>query len=386
MKKWIFVVLLCGFFGAEAGGKIYAAEQGDVTATQDVFQTIYDSVPLEEVENVLQELKDEQMDFSFQQYVDKVIQGEAELSLQGIGEEIKTCVSREFQVNQHTIYRLLLCGILSGVFLNFATSAYEKEMSQTGFYLIYFFVVTILLGGFLEASTVAKTVLDRVLVFMKALVPSFSIALTWSAGSATSMAFYQAALATMAIVEQVLVGIFLPLVQVYFLISIANPLMDGKFARMADLVRSLIRFGTKTILMVMIGHQGIQGLITPALDGVKRGTLFRTASSLPGVGNVFGGVTDTIIGSGVLIKSAIGVGGLVAICVLCIVPLVRLWVFTITYKGLAAFTQPVTDKRLVLVFQSAADSGRLLVHIVFMTAVMFLLTLTIIIAATNHVY
>ena len=299
--------------------------------------------------------------------------------------EIKECVLQELETNQQNIYRLLLCGILAGIFLNFATSTYEKEMSQTGFYLIYFLAVTIMVTGFVEASSVAKTVLERVLVFMKALIPSFSVALTWSSGSATSMAFYQTALATIGIVEQVLVQIFLPLVHVYFLISVVNPLMEGRFARMADLVRSLIQFGTKTILMVMIGHQGIQGLITPALDGVKRGTLFRTASSLPGVGNVFGGVTDTVIGSGVLIKSAIGVGGLVAICVLCLVPLARLWVFTIIYKGLAAFTQPVTDKRLVSVFQSAADSGRLLVHIVFMTAVMFFLTLTIIIAATNRV-
>ena len=135
----------------------------------------------------------------------------------------------------------------------------------------------------------------------------------------------------------------------------------------------------------MIGHQGIQGLIMPALDSVKRSAVFKTASSMPGVGNLFGSVTDTVIGTGVLIKSAIGVGGLVAVCIICIVPLVKLAVFTVVYKGLAAFSQPVTDKRIVSVFQSTADSGRLLLHIVFMTAVMFLVTLTIVIAATNRI-
>lgn len=123
----------------------------------------------------------------------------------------------------------------------------------------------------------------------------------------------------------------------------------------------------------------------PALDGVKRSTVFRTASSLPGVGNLFGGVTDTVIGTGVLIKSAIGVGGLIAVCVICIAPILKLGVFTVVYRGLAAFAQPVTDRRIVSVFQSTADSGRLLLHIVFMTAVMFLVTLTIIIAATNRI-
>ncbi len=384
MKKWILLILLCQGIRIWGGQEVWAAEQEMQPEAQETFDTIYESIPLDEVEVVLQELNEEKMDFSIRQYVDDVIQGETELSLEGIGNEIKQYVGQEFEENKGTICRLLLCGILSGVFLNFSTSLYEKQMGETGFYVIYFFAVTIMLAGFLEASSVASEVLERVVVFMKVLVPSFSVALTWSSGSVTSMAFYQVALASIGIAEQVLVKVFLPLVQVYFLIRMVNPLMDGRFTRLAALVRSFIQVGTKGILMVMIGHQGIQGLIAPALDGVKRGTLFRTASSLPGVGNVFGGVTDTVIGTGVLIKSAIGVGGLVAICILCIIPLVRLWVYTVTYKGLAAFTQPVTDHRIVSVFQSAADSGRLLVHIVFMTAVMFLVTLTIIIAATNR--
>lgn len=139
------------------------------------------------------------------------------------------------------------------------------------------------------------------------------------------------------------------------------------------------------MLAVMIGHSGIQGLIMPALDGVKRSSLFRAANSIPGVGNMFGGLTDTVIGTGVLIKSAVGVGGLIAVCIICIAPIVKLGVFTVIYKGLAAFAQPVTDKRLVSVFQSTADGGKLLLQLVFMTAVMFLVTLAIIVAATNHV-
>ncbi len=380
MRKWIVVLLV--FQGIIMCGDttICAAEK---EVQQETFDTIYESIPLEEVENVLQELKEEPMNFSFQAYVEGVMRGEEELSMECILSEVKQCIGQEVEHHRKTIYRLLLCGILAGIFLNLSSSMYEKQMSQTGFYVIYFLATTILVAGFVEATEVAENVLQRVLTFMKVLVPSFSIALTWSAGSVTSTAFYQAALATIGIVEEVLVKVFVPSVEIYFLIRLVNPLMDGRFTRMASLVRSVILLGTKGILMLMIGHQGIKGLITPALDHVKRGTVFRTASSLPGVGNVFGGVTDTVIGTGALIKSAIGVGGLIAICVLCVVPLVRLWVFTIMYKALAAFTQPITDSRIVSVFQSAADSGRLLVHIVFMTAVMFLITLAIVIAATN---
>lgn len=381
MKRWLGFMILLFVFAVENKGVVKAME---TPKGQENVQTIYDSIPLEEVEDVLQELKEEEVGFSFEEYVDKVVRGDATLSLDEIAGQVREYVCQELTTNKQTILRLLLCGILAGVFLNFSSSLYEKQMGQTAFYVIYFFAAGIMAAGFVEAACVAQNVLERVLTFMKVLVPAFSISLTWSAGSSTSMAFYQAALAAISIVEQLLAGVFLPLVQVYFLLRMVNPLLDGRFTRMAALVRSFICFGTKIIFMVMIGQQGIQGLITPALDQVKRGTLFRTASSIPGVGNVFGGVTDTVIGTGVLIKSAIGVGGLMAICVLCIVPLIRLWCFTMMYKSLAAFVQPVSDQRIASVLQSAADSGRLLVHIVFMTAIMFLVTLSIVIAATNY--
>lgn len=363
-------------------GEDASAQERELT---DVYNTIYDSIPLEDVEEILQEMKTEEIDFSIRGYVSQVVRGDGELSLTGIADYIKSYVALQLKQNKNTFIRLILYGILSGIFLNFSTSLYERQMGETGFQIIYFLVVTMILGGFSSAFSVAGEVLGNIMEFMRALVPSFSVALTWSSGSAASMAFYQAALFAIAISENLIHQIFLPVVQVYFLVSILNPLSNWRFTKFAALIRSFVRIGTKTMLAVMIGHSGIQGLIMPALDGMKRSSLFRAANSIPGVGNMFGGLTDTVIGTGVLIKSAVGVGGLIAVCIICIAPIVKLGVFTVIYKGLAAFAQPVTDKRLVSVFQSTADGGKLLLQLVFMTAVMFLVTLAIIVAATNHV-
>lgn len=375
---------------AEAGIAPGAAETGNAPGAAEagrdgVYDTIYDSIPLHEVEEMLQDMKDDGVEFSVQEYVDRVMEGDAELSVAGMGEYVKEYVADQMEKNKSVFIRLILYGVLSGIFLNFSTSLYEKQMGETGFQIIYFLVVTVLAGGFFSAFAVAGDVLRNIVEFMKVLVPSFSAALTWSSGSTTSMAFYQTALYTIAIAENLLANMFLPVVQIYFLISILNPLLGWRFTRFAALIRSFVRIGTKTLLAVMIGHQGIQGLIMPALDSVKRSSVFRATSSIPGVGNVMGGVADTVIGMGVLIKSAIGVGGLVAIILICTAPVIRLGIFTVMYKGLAAFSQPVTDRRIVSVFQSTADSGKLLLYMVFITAVMFLVTITIVMAATNIV-
>lgn len=371
---------------AAAAGTAQVEMENGAAGGSSVYDTIYDSIPLDEVETILQEMKEQGIEFSVRDYVHQVMNGNGELSLGGIQAYIREYIQEQLEKNKSTFIRLILYGILSGVFLNFSTSMYEKQMGETGFHIIYFLAVTIIVGGFLSAFHVAGKVLENVVDFMRALVPSFSVAVTWSTGSAASLAFYQTALYAIAIADNIMIGIFLPVVQVYFLISILNPLSNWRFTKFAALMRSFVRIGTKTLLAVMIGHQGIQGLIMPALDGVKRSSLFRAANSIPGVGNVFGGVTDTVIGTGILIKSAVGVAGLVAVCIICLMPMLRLGVFTVVYKGLAAFAQPVTDKRLVSVYQSVADSGKLLLQLVFMTAVMFLVTLAIVIAATNVVF
>ena len=133
----------------------------------------------------------------------------------------------------------------------------------------------------------------------------------------------------------------------------------------------------------MIGYQGIQGMLVPVMDKVKNNAVWQTAKGLPGVGNTVGSVMDTLLGSGVLIKSAIGIGGVIGICVLCVYPLLKLLVFTLVYKVGSAVIQPVSDGRVVAILQSAATSGKILLLYVLAGALMFTLSITIVLVCTN---
>ena len=197
--KWIWLLFFCVVLQPRADVQaeavleekeiLVAASNGE-QRTEDVYDTIYDSIPLDEVEEILQELKADEIDFSVREYVDQVLQGNAELSLAGIGEYVRQYLSEQLEHNKTTFIRLLLYGILSGVFINFSTSLYEKQMGDTGFQIIYFLVASVLFAGFFSAFAVAGEVLKNIVDFMRALVPTFSVALTWSSGSATSIAFF----------------------------------------------------------------------------------------------------------------------------------------------------------------------------------------------------
>ena len=92
----------------------------------------------------------------------------------------------------------------------------------------------------------------------------------------------------------------------------------------------------KTVLACVVGLNVIQGLISPAVDSVKRSALTRGVEAIPGVGDAIGGVTEVALGTAVLVKNGIGVTGAVICVALCVVPLVQIGCIALLYKLAAA--------------------------------------------------
>jgi stage III sporulation protein AE len=101
------------------------------------------------------------------------------------------------------------------------------------------------------------------------------------------------------------------------------------------------------------------------------------------VGNTFGSLADTVVGSGILIKSAVGVGGVICIGILCFYPLLKIIVFTIMYRVGSAVLQPVSDRRMVAAMQAAGESGKLLLGFVFAGTLLFVFSIIIVLFCSN---
>lgn len=321
--------------------------------------------------------------FSLTSYVSDVMEGKADFSFQSIGEGLLGYLGEQVSEQRETFFRILLLGIFAGVFVRFAGALGDSELGETGFYIVFLLLTGIVSSGFYLVYEIAHEALTHLVHFMETLVPSFSLALCYSGGSQTSLLFYQTMLAAMGLLEMIMTNILLPGVQIYFFLNVINQLAEHRFSKMVSLIGSLLRWSVKIMFASMIGYQGIQGMLVPVMDKVKNNAVWQTAKGLPGVGNTVGSVMDTLLGSGVLIKSAIGIGGVIGICVLCVYPLLKLLVFTLVYKVGSAVIQPVSDGRVVAILQSAATSGKILLLYVLAGALMFTLSITIVLVCTN---
>jgi len=163
-----------------------------------------------------------------------------------------------------------------------------------------------------------------------------------------------------------------------------NMSKEDTLSKLAGLFSTAVNWILKSMLAAVVGFNVIQGLIVPVADQVKRSVLLKASSALPGVGGAIGGVTETVLGAGVLLKNSIGVAGLIVIITICAVPFIKLLMISVVYKIGSAVLQPISDKRFIECISATAKSAVMLLQTVLVGAVLFILSITIVAVTTSY--
>ncbi len=362
-------ILICFVLVLLFGTKAYASEGIDVDYT--------------DIENVLGDILQNDS-FSFKQYVTDLITGKESFSLKSILNTIKNSVLNELQNSKKVIFQIIAIGIIAAVFTNFSNIFTNNQIAETGFFITYLLLFTILTSSFISMSHMAANTISSVINFMNALIPTYFLAIAFSAGARTSLVYYELTIIIITVANMLLLKIVIPLINMHMIISVSNNLSkEPLLTKLADFIKLIIEWSLKALLTFVIGFNTIQGLIVPIADGLKGTAINKVASLIPGAGDAYNTVTKTILGSGALVKNAMGVAGLVAIIIICAAPVLKIIVFIIIYEISASLIQPISDKRLINCINAASESGKLLLKLVFIGSLLFIITIAIISATTN---
>lgn len=379
----IFIVILGCFFSPRT---VYATEIRDkdeqAELQKEAEETIWKEFEFSEIQDLLDDIFPEKKT-DFQDLIKKMLSGQTEPSLQVIGEMISDQFFYEWKSSKAGMVHILLIVIVAAVFTNFSNVFQNKQISEISFYVLYLLLITIGLNSFRILIVSASENLERLIGFMKVLGPVYFLAVAFAAGSSTSILFYNLVLLLIYLVELVILNFLIPFVQVYIVVKVMNNLSEEDYlSKFAELCETVIAWTLKTLLAGVTGVNIIQGLLSPAIDSLKRSVVGRSAEAIPVVGDAIGGVTEVMLGTAVLIKNGIGVAGALVCIGICLVPIIQMAVVTLLYKLIAAMIQPVSDKRIVGCISSIADGSQMLLRIIFTTGVLFLLTIAVVTATT----
>ena len=80
---------------------------------------------------------------------------------------------------------------------------------------------------------------------------------------------------------------------------------------------------------------------------------------IPGIGNAVNGVSELLLGSGIMIKNCVGAAALIVLVILVSVPMAQAGCIVFFYKVAAAVVEPVADKRIAGCLKGMAQGGML---------------------------
>lgn len=345
---------------------------------------IAEDMDYNDIQQVIDDIMDQKDTINFEEYVGNLMSGKEPFSFTDIANKAIQSVRGEIKANVSTFGRLLSIALIAALFTSLSSAFKNSQVSETGYYVTYLLLFALLITTFAAASADTSKAIGGILDFMKALVPAYSLSIGFCTGSISSMAFYEAALVIISIVDLIIVKAVIPMINIYLIVMLVNNLSrEDMLSRLAGLFETLIKWLLKTLLAAVVGFQAIQGMILPVADQVKRSALFKASEAIPGIGNSIGSVTETVIGAGVLLKNSIGAAGLVVIVSICAVPFLKLVAVTLIYKCAGAALQPVSDKRVTECIMASARSGQMLLQSMFVGAVLFLLSIAIIAVSTR---
>ena len=100
-------------------------------------------------------------------------------------------------------------------------------------------------------------------------------------------------------------------------------------------------------------------------------------------GKVLGDGVDSILGCGVILKNAVGIVGVIIIIGICLLPIVKLTVFTIMYSLASAVVEPLADTKIVKLLDEMSDVFKLLLAVVCSVSALLIIGITLVIKISN---
>lgn len=368
------VFLICLEFGATF---VQAGQKQREQQEEETRQKLMEDMELGQMQDAVNQILKEDS-FSIEEILNQILKGESLFQKETMSKWFKNIVKAQLQREQKAMFQVVLLVLLAAVFSNFTAVFGDGKTGETSFYITYMLLLALLIKSFGSMGVELKELLENFILFLKALMPSYFLAVTASSGSATAMIFYEAVLFLIYVIQVVFLKGIVPAIYVLALVELVNYLHSEDFlCKMAELLQTLIEWSLKSCMAVVLGMQLIQNMIGPAMDSLKRDIIGKTAASIPGIGNAINGVTEVALGTAVIIRNGIGVVGIIILVCIGIRPVIRLALLAFLYKLLAAVVQPVSDKRMTGALSTIGNGYVLFLKVLLCMELLIFITIAI---------
>lgn len=339
IKKSLFLILvICLLFGNAVLAFAEDADQPQADA-QAIFSEIYEAVDAD-TKSAIADLGLEEISY------DTLLS----LSPRAVITEMLRLLTGNLQAPLRAAGMLLAFVVLYAVLSGFTQ---QKGDIHTIFSLFStLWIVMLILPAVSETLVAAFSAIQLSANFMLVYIPGFAGIIAMSGKPLTSAAYSSVMVGLSNLFSEIQVHALLPIVQVFFTVNILNGIESRfSFESIAAFFKKLIQISVSIFSAVFTGLLTVKGSLAASGDSVAvKGIKTLVGSTVPIVGSALGDGLTSVLGSISLIKSTVGIFGILVI-VLIHAPVILdllLWYLAISLAAAVGGTLGLTSVQKML--------------------------------------
>ncbi len=330
-------------------------------------------IPQSAMENVEKLLGD----FEFENVIESVSAGKFLLDSPRILNNLISYFLGELKSAFLLIGSAVVVILISAFIKNLNSSFEKKETGRASEVALFLYIATISAAAFQSASEYVISTLDDLTLFVHGIIPSMTM-LSFSGGEVATATMAHPVMYFICSAFGVLIkNVITPLVLLRAVCSLLCGVTGtDSLSEFTSLFSKLHKTLLALAMSLFAGIMGISSFAAASFDSLAaRGVKFAINASVPVVGGSISEAMSSVAGSAMLLKNAVGLGGVIVIFSMFAIPLMKLWALSLAFRLTAAFTAPVSDKKVSntlrnlgecidMFFSSVASMGTIMIILI----------------------
>ena len=294
-----------------------------------------------------------------------------------LGKEVKTGIK--------SLVSILIIIVIHSILKSISENLQNDNVSKMIYYVQYIAIVTVIMNNFSDVISMVKETATNLVGFMNSLIPILVSLMLYTGSITTSSILEPAILFMINFIGNIIQSFLIPAVLIAATLSIVSKIGEKvQIDKISKTFNSGIIWILGIILTTFVGVISLEGTLSSSIDGITAKTAKAiVSSSIPIVGKILGDAVDTVLGCGIILKNAIGVIGVIIIIGICIIPILKIAILTVSYKILASVSEPIADAKIIKLLEQIGDIFKVLLAILCSISVMVIVGTTLVIKISN---
>lgn len=375
----IILMVLVIPFGARASAGV------KVDKLEEQIDKTLDKLDYQELEDFFDELNESAktaFGSNLKQLLKDILSGKASLGTDKIATLVASYLKNAFLGLLPLVITLLVIGILYGLSSSMSSGFIKKSTTDIIYYVCLGAIIIVLITAINGIISDARATIGLLARFNDIVFPLL-LTLVTALGGLSAVGVYQPAIAAISmVIIKIITAMVMPLFLACVVFCIIGSLSNNiKLDKLTSTTKATVEWILGIVFTLFIAFITAEGIAGATFDTVTvRSAKFAISSYVPIIGGHISDGFDLVVASLILLKNSFGLISIIILIAIVLVPIIKIVIFSLLLKAVAAILEPVADKRISdLLFNTAKCFNLLLVIIIGLAFIIFIMIILIIV-------